>query len=126
MVQRCTNPNRADYPRYGGSGVTVCDRWRSFANFFADMGPRPGRAHSLDRIDSAKGYEPGNVRWATAAQQTRNRKSTRLVEHDGCVQCITDWARELGVSKFRMRYRLQQGWTVAQIANSRLYERKAA
>lgn len=72
MKQRCLNPKATGYARYGGAGITVCDRWLEFANFLADMGERP-EGTTLDRIDSSKGYEPGNCRWATRAEQNRNR-----------------------------------------------------
>lgn len=73
MIQRCENPNAYDYARYGGRGITVCERWRScFENFLADMGPRPSPQHTLDRIDPNRNYEPGNCRWATKAEQSRN------------------------------------------------------
>ncbi len=74
MKQRCTNPKNVGWDRYGGAGITVCERWmRSFENFLADMGPRPGPDYSLDRIDGAKGYAPDNCRWATRSEQQRNR-----------------------------------------------------
>lgn len=77
MIQRCTNPNNTSFERYGARGVAVSPRWMKFSNFLADMGERPvGRA--LDRIDNAKGYEPGNCRWATHAEQGQNRRSNRL------------------------------------------------
>lgn len=72
MKQRCQNKNRADYPRYGGQGITVCKRWQKFDNFYADMGDPP-KGMSLDRIDNTKGYKPSNCRWATNSGQTCNR-----------------------------------------------------
>lgn len=85
MVARCTNPRVDNYAFYGGRGIKVCDRWRDFASFLADMGERPSLAHSLDRWPNRDGdYEPGNARWATSKEQARNTKSNRpVVRSDG-------------------------------------------
>jgi hypothetical protein len=71
MIQRCTNPAHDSYPDYGGRGITVDPRWRDFAAFLEDMGERP-EGKTLDRIDPERGYEPGQCRWATQAEQVRN------------------------------------------------------
>lgn len=76
MRQRCDNPDRREYPDYGGRGIRVCERWEDFANFYADMGDRPGPKYSLDRIDVDGNYEPGNVRWATRSEQNSNKRPT--------------------------------------------------
>lgn len=77
MKTRCTNPNGNRWQWYGGAGITICDEWMtSFAQFYADMGPRPD-GHSLDRIEGSQGYYPGNCRWATKSQQQRNRPNFR-------------------------------------------------
>lgn len=73
MKSRCLNPKATGYKNYGGRGITVCERWMEFLNFYADMGPRP-EGSSLDRIDTNGNYEPGNVRWGTASEQVRNRR----------------------------------------------------
>ena len=74
MTARCRNPNVHNYANYGGRGVVVCTRWQeSFAEFVADMGERPSRNHTLDLINPAGNYEPGNCRWATRSEQAQNR-----------------------------------------------------
>jgi hypothetical protein len=73
MIQRCCNPKTANFKYYGGRGITVCERWRSFENFVADMGERP-TGKTLDRLDTDGNYEPSNCQWATPTEQIANRR----------------------------------------------------
>jgi hypothetical protein len=74
MRQRCEDPRHKSYNRYGGRGIKVCERWQTFVNFLADMGPKPSDLQ-LERVDNEKGYEPGNCVWATRSEQAKNRRA---------------------------------------------------
>jgi hypothetical protein len=73
MIDRCTLPNLPAFKNYGGRGITICERWMSFANFLADMGDRPPGL-TLERNDNERGYEPNNCSWATRKEQLLNRR----------------------------------------------------
>lgn len=83
LKNRCRNPNATAYRWYGGRGIDVCDKWaNSFQAFLDDVGMPPSKKHSLDRIDNTKGYEPGNVRWATPQQQADNSTKPRYRKYE--------------------------------------------
>lgn len=88
MVNRCTNPSNRNFKHY--------DRWRKFENFIADVGERPS-GKTLDRIDNDKGYSPDNFRWATRAQQARNRRTNVKVTIGGKTQTLAEWIELLHV-----------------------------
>lgn len=73
MRQRCLNPTNKAYPNYGGRGITICERWDTFANFAEDMSPRPSPKHTLDRRDNDGPYCKENCRWATPKEQESNK-----------------------------------------------------
>lgn len=110
MKRRCTNPQCRAYPRYGGRGITVCDRWlHSFENFYADMGPRPSPKHSIDRIDNDRGYSPDNCRWADSSEQGYNTRDTTMLTHDGRTLNLAEWSKETGIPVKLLRSRCDQG-----------------
>jgi len=113
MRKRCRNPNNADWARYGGRGISICERWDSFANFFADMGLKPSPKHSLDRINPNGNYEPENCRWATAMEQANNRADkNKKFTLDGITLTQSEWARRIGITRHSLRDRLNNGWTI--------------
>ena len=92
IKQRCTNLNSPDYPRYGGRGITMCDRWlNSFANFLADVGERPPGL-TLDRIRNNEGYSPENCQWATRSEQAFNRRRYFKALTDNVMRYISKWS----------------------------------
>ncbi len=110
MRGRCGNPNFPQFKDYGGRGIRVCERWNSFENFLADMGPRPSAQHSLDRFPDNDGhYEPGNCRWATKAEQLENRRITIYVEINGVTRSTIGWSQITGISKTLIRKRWNRG-----------------
>jgi hypothetical protein len=114
MIGRCCCPGKSGYRKYGGRGITVCDRWQGelgFSCFLADLGPRPTARHSIDRIDNARGYEPGNCRWATASEQALNRRSAHIITAGGSAKHIGEWAEALGVPVSTIYARLERGWS---------------
>ena len=111
IKDRCNNPNDKRYADYGGRGITVCERWRTFENFIEDMGVRPA-ATSIDRIDNNKGYSPGNCRWATRVEQARNVRTNVLLCIDGVTATIAEWnEKQSTVSYEAIRARLKRGWS---------------
>mgnify|MGYP003661566611 FL=1 len=107
MWQRCHNPKNNRYKDYGEKGIFVCERWKDFRNFLNDMG-EPSVGASIERKDNSKGYFPENCIWANQSVQMRNTKRTRIIEFNGKSQCVTDWAKEIGIQESSLRERLDK------------------
>lgn len=119
MIKRCTKTWCKSYPRYGGRGITVCDRWlNSFDAFIEDMGPKPGPEYSLDRYpnNESGNYEKSNCRWGTDEVQSRNRRSNKWVEHNGIKMINSDWANFIGIQRGRFGVLLKT-MTISEIIN---------
>lgn len=108
--QRCYLKTSKRYPIYGGRGITMADEWiDDFSAFFAHVGPRPSKLHSLDRIDTDKGYAPGNVRWVTQKEQCRNKRNNKIVEINGERKCAAAWCEENGIHQGTAHSRVKSG-----------------
>ncbi len=123
MKQRCFNPRIPNWNRYGGRGITVCERWRhSFANFLADMGERPAGT-SLDRIDNDKNYSPENCRWAGRVAQNRNQNWTRYVTVEGKRFLAVELAERSGVKTDTIVTRARRGLPMERVLSHEPLER---
>lgn len=111
MWRRCSNPKDKDFHRYGARGISVCDRWRSFENFYADMGDRPS-GKTLDRINNDGPYSPENCRWSTTQEQCRNRRSNRRLSVGGESLLIVEWAERAGLDQRIVNNRLWNGVSI--------------
>lgn len=106
MIQRCRNAKHPSYRLYGGRGITVCEAWRHFNQFLADMGQRPSSKHTLERVNSNGPYTPDNCRWATRLEQNRNTSRNRYVTFNGRTQTVMEWALELGINHYTLYKRV--------------------
>jgi len=118
IVQRCTNPNNTAYANYGGRGITMCERWRTFDNFLADLIAQP-EGMTLDRIDNNGNYEPKNVRWVTIAENNRNTRRCVMIEINGVEKPINVWCREFGVPYSTFKQRRRNGWDLGRAVSQK-------
>ena len=126
MRGRCTNKNRPDYPRYGGVGVKVCERWQKFENFRDDMyqsflehvKKHGERDTSIDRIDSTGNYCKENCRWATNLIQGGNTRRVRFIVFKGKKHSLSEWDRILRFCPGRVKQRIYAGWSIRRTLSS--------
>ncbi len=118
ILQRCKNPNSASFKDYGGRGIRVTEEWDElwkFPAFLAYMGRRPSPQHSIDRWPDKNGhYEPGNVRWATCGEQSRNMRSNVMLTFGEETLCRKDMAKKYGMSSEALKKRLERGMSLEE------------
>lgn len=111
MRSRCSTTNNHDTANYVERGITCCERWASFENFFADMGSAPSEKHTLERIDNDGPYASWNCRWATRKEQNNNRRNNHFITANGVKQTISAWAKATGIRTETISYRIKKlGW----------------
>jgi hypothetical protein len=112
MMGRCYDRNDDSYSRYGKRGITVCKQWHDPLQFFADVGHQPRKGMSIDRINNNGNYEPGNVRWATALQQSNNRSSNKWITLKGETRTQAEWCRIYKINPPTVCVRVKRGWPI--------------
>ena len=126
MKKRCFNTNDAHYKDYGGRGITVCERWMKFENYYKDMHvsylehKKNNSYTSIDRINNDGNYEPSNCRWATYKVQTRNKRSNIIVEFNGEKKTIPEWAEEMDMRYMTLYQRFYKGWATERALTTKL------
>lgn len=123
MKTRCRNPRCRIYKHYGGRGISVCERWQKFENFYADMGPRPGPEYSLDRIDNDGNYEPGNCQWAVKSQQNSNKRTNTYVTYQGKEYTVCGLADKLGIPRSTLQKHIWNGLSAEDAVEQANYNR---
>ena len=125
MKERCYDLKNSEYHRYGGRGIMVCSRWQdSFENFFEDMGDKPSKEHSLDRINVNGNYEPENCRWATIEQQANNKEQSIKYEFRGEILTMKQISRIIGIPYTTLITRRNKGWDFERIVTEKTFRGK--
>ncbi len=115
MRDRCLNPNHKNYKHYGGRGISIDDSWNSFEVFLKDMGERPTKMHTLERINNSIGYSPSNCRWATKEEQANNTRRNVYLTYEGLTLSVSQWSRKLNLSRHTLTKRISLGWSIYHI-----------
>lgn len=117
MKTRCGNPKAKDYAYYGGRGIRVCDRWKSFENFLADMGERP-EGCTIERKNTDGAYESENCTWALQLVQVNNSSHNHMLAAFGRTQSIADWSRQMRIPRSALAVRIARGWPAEEALTS--------
>ena len=122
MKYRCETKTSSDYPMWGGKGIKV--EYKDVQEFYKDVGDKPSKKHSIDRIDGTKSYCVGNCRWATSEEQMNNVSTNVNIRYNGVTKSITRWARHLKINNTTLRYRLSK-MSVEEAFSKKLDESKS-
>lgn len=110
MIDRCGLPTHQAFPRYGGRGIRVCERWMRFPAFWVDMGPTYQSGLTLERLDNDAGYSPENCAWRDRRAQARNTRVNRTIDTPRGPMLLCDAAEASGIGKTTLHYRFRAGW----------------
>lgn len=125
MRRRCYDRNDANYPRYGGRGIVVCNEWKNDFAIFREWAIKNGYSSDLtiDRIDNDKEYSPENCRWTGALEQARNRRSNKVITFNGETHTAIEWEEKLGFSRGTISRRItSRGWSVERALTEPIHE----
>lgn len=111
MITRCKSSNHKNFRHYGGRGIKICERWKSFENFLIDMGERP-KGKTLDRIDNDGNYCLENCHWVTHKKQCNNTRVNHRLTFNGITMTMAEWAEKTGIKYQTLQGRLRRGWTI--------------
>lgn len=114
IKHRCLNKNDLNYRHYGGRGITICEQWMDFIGFYEDMGNRPTKSHSIDRINNDGNYEKNNCRWATRKEQMSNTSCNAFVEWEGKKVRRLELVKRYNLTTEALRKRLSRGWSLEE------------
>ena len=125
MVTRCEYTSHKSYHRYGGRGIKVCDEWRHDPSTFISWALENGYSDhlSIDRIDNDGNYEPSNCRWVTQREQTNNNSRNRLIEYNGEIKTVSEWAEEKHLNYSTLLHRIERGWELERAFNENVHSK---
>jgi len=111
MKRRCLNQNDKNYHHYGGRGISICNKWLEFDQFYHDMGDKPHNM-TLERADVDGNYSLENCKWATWIEQHNNRRNNHTIDFNGFTLTMQQWSERLGMNPKTLFARIKRGWTI--------------